>query len=219
MDRSVKERLIGAAVLVLLAVWIIPWVLDGPDEPPTGEGDTEEPDLRLPVPGNDDTIVDSQRTQTIELDVTRTEKSGPIPGAAGGAADDARQSNPASANAEAVQSAPRADAAVAVAEPDSGDAPPRVLDRESERAAASVIDNETAGWWVQVGSFGDEANARRQSRRVNEYGYEPEISDYMASGRTMYRVRVGPIETRASAQAAASALSAHGFVAQLIAPD
>ena len=30
MDQSLKERLIGAAVLVGLAVWLIPWVLDGP---------------------------------------------------------------------------------------------------------------------------------------------------------------------------------------------
>ena len=30
MDRSLKERLIGASVLVGLAVWLIPWVLDGP---------------------------------------------------------------------------------------------------------------------------------------------------------------------------------------------
>gem|GEM_PF-2816643 len=32
----------------------------------------------------------------------------------------------------------------------------------------------------------------------------------------MYRVRVGPHETRAAAEAAASALAAHGFVAQVV---
>ena len=30
MDQGLKERLIGAAVLVALGVWLIPWVLDGP---------------------------------------------------------------------------------------------------------------------------------------------------------------------------------------------
>ena len=31
MDAHLKERLIGAVVLVVLGVWLIPWVLDGPD--------------------------------------------------------------------------------------------------------------------------------------------------------------------------------------------
>jgi cell division protein FtsN len=35
----------------------------------------------------------------------------------------------------------------------------------------------------------------------------------------MYRVRVGPHDSRARADAAASALTAHGFVAQVVAAD
>ena len=33
MDQGLKERLVGAAVLVAIGVWLIPWVLDGPEEP------------------------------------------------------------------------------------------------------------------------------------------------------------------------------------------
>ena len=33
MDQGLKERLVGAAVLVAIAVWLIPWVLDGPEAP------------------------------------------------------------------------------------------------------------------------------------------------------------------------------------------
>lgn len=32
MDRGLKERLIGAVVLVVLGVWLIPWVLNGPEQ-------------------------------------------------------------------------------------------------------------------------------------------------------------------------------------------
>ena len=32
MDRHLKERLIGATVLVVIGVWIIPWLLDGTDQ-------------------------------------------------------------------------------------------------------------------------------------------------------------------------------------------
>ena len=33
MDSRLKERLIGAAVLVALGVWLIPWLLDGSARP------------------------------------------------------------------------------------------------------------------------------------------------------------------------------------------
>ena len=44
MEQGLKERLVGAAVLVAIAVWLIPWVLDGPD------GGTEAPPSSLQLP-------------------------------------------------------------------------------------------------------------------------------------------------------------------------
>ena len=77
MDRSLKERVIGASVLVGLAVWLIPWVLDGPlPDAETGTVWTPSAERSAPV-----------RTQTIRLEgqqaapapVTETD----IPGGAG----------------------------------------------------------------------------------------------------------------------------------------
>src|SRR5690606_27066344 len=64
MDQGLKERLIGAAVLVALAVWLIPWLLDGPEHPLP---DDEEP-LRLPVPSGH---VGEVRTEVIDLSPRR----------------------------------------------------------------------------------------------------------------------------------------------------
>jgi cell division protein FtsN len=73
---------------------------------------------------------------------------------------------------------------------------------------------------VQSGSFGNAGNARRQARRIETYGHDARIYEFAAAGgRTMFRVRVGPLETRERAEAMASMLSAHGFVAQLVAPE
>ena len=72
---------------------------------------------------------------------------------------------------------------------------------------------------MQLGSFGEEANARRLVERVATYGYKAEISSVRSGGRTLYRVRVGPHATRAQAQAAASALAAHGVTAQVLPVD
>jgi DedD protein len=83
-------------------------------------------------------------------------------------------------------------------------------------AAAGAAGGE---WAVQLGSFGEEANARRLAERVTTLGYKPDVAQHRASGRTMYRVRVGPHETRGQAEAAASALTAHGFVAQVVSAD
>ena len=63
MDRSLQERLAGAVVLVALAVWLIPQVLDGP----AGNGQGSAETLQLPAPTKDTGL----RTQTIRLDQNR----------------------------------------------------------------------------------------------------------------------------------------------------
>jgi DedD protein len=78
---------------------------------------------------------------------------------------------------------------------------------------------EAGGWVVQLGSFGEEENARRLAQRIGTYGYKPEVSNHRAGGRVMYRVRLGAYASRAQADATASSLAAHGFVAQVVAAD
>lgn len=59
MDRGLKERLVGAAVLVTLGVWLIPWLLDGPGQISRDESET----LQLPLPADTTPL----RSQTITL--------------------------------------------------------------------------------------------------------------------------------------------------------
>jgi DedD protein len=66
-------------------------------------------------------------------------------------------------------------------------------------------------WIVQLGTFSEEANARRLAQRAATFGYDAAVSNYRANGRTLYRVRVGPATTRGQADAKASALRAHGI--------
>src|SRR6185436_4652100 len=59
MDQGLKERLVGAAVLVAIAVWLIPWVLDGHENPvETGPASLQLPASQEPVP---------MRKQTLKL--------------------------------------------------------------------------------------------------------------------------------------------------------
>jgi DedD protein len=174
--------------------------------------------LQLPVPdraGARDG--DGGRTQTVELDVKRSEAAGPLPVRSG-------RSPAATSASSASPAAGRDDRGPAAAAARQADVTAR--DQGTESAAASTggpapspeTGAEGDGWMVQLGSFSDEGNARRLAARVENFGYTARISNHTTSGRVMYRVRVGPIESRQRAEATASALSAHGFVAQLVAP-
>ena len=220
MDRSLKERLVGAAVLVGLAVWLVPWVLDGPA--PDAGFEAAQP----PASG----AAAALRTQTIRLD------EGGTSAARTGAADDAGGARApgstagASAGPEqapfgigeilaAPASEPVAADTGAAAPPDvaaavsaaATEVAPAAASTEPSRTRSTETPREPApGWVVQLGSFGEEENARRLADRVEALGYTANLSTYTASGRPMYRVRVGPESNRESAADIASSLIAQG---------
>lgn len=243
MDQGLKERLIGAAVLVAIAVVVVPWVLDGDGER-AGE---PVPSLALPVP---EQPLPVQR-QTLNLD-TDAAPMPPVPADraaaaaadVGGAANAANASNaPSERPSQAAETAAREPAAqpeaaaprgerrdaapeparqaAATPQPSSGEAPATRRDA----AATPPATNRTAAaapagaFQVQLGSFSEEENARRLVQRVATFGYKAAVSTTKSNGRTMYRVRVGPHATREEASAVASSLSAHGFVAQVVTAD
>ena len=191
MDRGLKERLVGAAVLVALGVWLIPWVLSGPERSTRTDADA----LEFPVPADSSVL----RSQTITLD---NDREPPTP-----AVGHAETQTEVAGNAAVQETDSPPPAASRVS------APPSVSPPDSVRAA------DGAGWYVQIGSYADEENARRQADRVSTYGYEARVSSFDSSGRSMRRVRVGPQASRERAETVASALSAHGFVAQVVVED
>lgn len=227
MDQGLKERLIGAAVLVALAAWIVPLVLDG-DGNSDGEGAAEMPLLiDLPVP---DEPLPVQR-QTLNLTpppaVAEPPTPGPraaepppaaprvaeSPGSAPSAANTPEPIAERPAMAAAAERRPAPTPATPVAQPQPRAAAP------SAAAQAARAPSAAGAWQVQLGSFSEEENALRLVQRVSTFGSKAAVSNVRSNGRTMYRVRVGPHATREEASAVASALSAHGFVAQVVAAD
>jgi len=228
MDQGLKERLVGAAVLVAIAVWLIPWVLDGPED------GAETPASSLQLPSAEEPM--PMRTQTLRLgDAAQpSAQSAPAPVPVPAAAP---PSQPAVAAAE-----PAKDTTAAPRQPDEGkDAGGRatqgaVAEPQAETTLAAATapaerpppaaasappkpeqPKAVGDWTVQLGSFEDEANAKRLAQRAGTYGYKAEVSSARSGGKTLYRVRVGPQATRAAADAAASALRAHGVEARVVA--
>ena len=193
MDRSLKERVVGASVLVALAVWLVPWVLDGP-VPDAESGAAQAPTAERPAP---------LRTQTIRLENrqdTPTQSDAPdIPGSPAPQDSEEVATVTFEASADSQSGAPAA--------------PPPV------RTAAEAQVEAGPGWLVQVGSFGDEENARQVAGRLVESGYSARLYPHRSGGNLMYRVRVGPEPSREGADQIASSLRNRGYVAQVVSSD
>jgi DedD protein len=195
MDQGLKERLVGAAVLVAIGVWLIPWVLDGPETPlETGTNSLQLPAAEEPMP---------MRTQTLRLDDTTvppTEETAVLPPAPAATAGEpaANEASPAPPETSAATTPARA----------APSPEPRSAAAEPPKPAATAA---SGAWIVQLGVFGEEANARRMAQRSSTFGYKADVSSYRANGRTLYRVRVGSATSRGQADATASALRAHGL--------
>ena len=66
------------------------------------------------------------------------------------------------------------------------------------------------GWVVQLGSFASKDNAESLAKGLRAKGYRAFVSEFRGSGRILYRVRVGPEQDRARAEAIAARLASEG---------
>jgi DedD protein len=227
-------------VLVVLGVLVIPWILDGRGaQPDTGTNALRLPVPEEPVPVRTETIPIGEQPNSAAAAEAAAAAAQPalvadpagVPSGEGQVvvADVARESETPDTSA-----APPSEPLVARAAP-AAETPRPVANPAGPASSRSSIPNSTppkpaappeaarpaakGAWTVQLGSFGDEDNARKQAQRVGTYGYKPAVSTHRSGGRVLYRVRVGSYDKRSEADATASSLSAHGFVAQVVAAD
>ena len=230
MDRSLKERVIGASVLVALAVWLIPWVLDGPVQE-TGSSAAQAPVAEGSAP---------LRTQTIRLENQQGASAQgavpDIPGTltpqdSGEVAQVALEASPDPQPEIAAAPVPGRPAAEMRVDTPSGSAAvvsagvSREVGDTSSPAVSGAGSSATppaaqeAGWLIQVGSFGEEENARRLADRLGDAGYTARLYPHRSGGGLMYRVRVGPESSREGAEEVASSLRDQSFHAQVVSSD
>ena len=183
MERALKERIIGAAALVLVVVLVVPVFLDGPP----GEGEIVSE--RVPLPGQSE-----QENRTVVLDRDRTE---PVP--ASQLADTPPKSQPvveqSDPEPEPIKTRP-------APEPVAEEAP-----AEQQPAATS---SSTGMWAVQLGSFAKQENAEALAAKLRKQGHAAFLSQVMTSDGQRHRVRIGPQKDRATAEAVAASLKKAG---------
>ena len=168
MERRLKERLIGAAVLVMLAVIFIPMVLDDSSETDISITETNIP--RRPDDNFNSRIVplkESDLTPVVNKTAQQTEMEPLVENLQ-----------------ETVEAVTEATAAVEVDRQISTTrTPPRTASNNQMGATA---------WVVQLGSFSSEENAKGLNEKLRKAGYPAFVEPLKRESGMAYRVRVGP---------------------------
>lgn len=97
-------------------------------------------------------------------------------------------------------------------------APPPAL--IGDAAAGNTAAAPAGGLYLQAGAFADSANARRQVERLRSAGIENVfLLPTTSGGRTLHRVRIGPIDSVAGFDALSARLAQIGITDARLAPD
>lgn len=199
MERQRKERLVGAAVLVMLAVIFIPMVLDDTVQPESGISGTNIP----PQPEGEFT----SRVVPLEPGGTPVpaDPAPPTAGSAPVAVDGVTPPLSGDTGAGSVTvpvPAPNPAPAPAPAPTTTGTAPAASPTPGSTPAAgtAPAPEADVSAWVVQLGSFSDEANASALNKKLRQAGFSSFVEPLQQGGARVFRVRVGPELRRSAAQ-------------------
>lgn len=200
LKKRARRRLVGAAALALLAVIVLPMVMDQEPRP-------LNQDVQIQIPRQEG---DNFTAKPID---NRTESVPPVQ------SNPDTPAEPESATAEASSSgqAPAARSAAPKTEPTK--APPKAEPAKSEppktpapkddgdRAEAILGGQVKGGYVVQLGAYKDSANVASLRKRLNGEGF-PIYTEVIADKT---RVRVGPYPTREAAEKAANRLRTMGL--------
>ena len=225
MDKALKQRLVGASVLIILAVIVLPMLLSGrsetlkqesrqielPAKPDELSFETRRFPVGIPKAANHNEVDTQEPVQAAEIDLApaEAETTGPLP------RQEVETQEPPVPVAETTDSSGHegsdtttdSQANVELAPPpvtsitlSSGR--PENLDMPEPAEASS----DTPRYLVQVGSFSSEKNANALANQLRADNL-PVLMDVVdrTAGR-LHRVRVGPYAERAEADAVVSSL-------------
>ncbi len=174
MDVLLKQRLVGAIVLVALGVIFVPMILEGPNR-------TLVPEMQA-LPEPQDPMISAPLESFPAPDAIPVEPDTSIV--------------PAEPKPAAVSEAP-AEPAQPVTEPEP-EPEPVVAEPEPENKPAKS--GPLGSWVVQMGSFSSEQNALHLRDRLRNNGFATQVVKARIDGKSRFRVRVGPFLERDDAE-------------------
>jgi len=189
-----RHRIVGAIVLVTLAVILLPLILD------------EHPNSTIASVKNDSREPQVQTTRTADSSASGAEKvvvkKLTLDKVATGSK--APDSKPDAKTGDSNK--PVAQTQVVTKKVETASVKPASTRTESK--TVQVAESHTAKisseahWAVQVGTFSNQTNVRRLKRQLEEHGFSVMFKDIKLKQGSAIRVRVGPYVSRASADKA-----------------
>ena len=209
-----RHRIVGAVILVALAVIFLPMFLsERPTEPRTTmPGAMPTPDSRVavapvmpspdsPVKPGGDPATSGVRSVTVPVGPAVT-RSPAVPVSPESAPESATKTAPAPESTRSPDTRP------------ASEPKPAKTATASPKPAASA----KGKWVVQVGVFSQADNARRLQSKLKQKGYSVSLDPPKATGSTI-RVEVGPYRDEAAARTAAARLQAELGIKGIVRTD
>jgi DedD protein len=183
---SPKHRILGAIIVVSLAVIFLPMILSDSNAPP-------RPDVALSKLSG----APQPETKVFRMPAASLE-----PSSAPATPDSSASQSEATASREpVVEPAPPASAASRPQTPER-EAPskaggaPRREQLASQDATKPQLPGKAEGWILQIGTFSSDENAKRLRDRLQKGGFLVNLQNVELKGRTVVRVRVGPFRQK-----------------------
>lgn len=187
MREQLKQRLVGAIVLVALGVVVIPEFLEPPEEPTSPlESRTQSAPSEFV---SEVVVVEEQRPPDEQDDSSRVPEPVAPPSAAAPLADsqDTRETG-----------TPTEPRSVSVVDPEPP-APSAQLAAAASTQQAVVF---KSNWVVQLATFSKSHNASDLQSKLHDMGYPVFLESHPAEKGTLTQVFVGPLRAKDEAQAA-----------------
>ncbi|NDY96720.1 SPOR domain-containing protein [Wenzhouxiangella limi] len=220
MDKVLKQRLVGAAILIALAVIFVPMLFDGSDR---REG-PRDASIDLPPPP-----ADRREVRRLPLDpgaASEPRQAEPADSQPVAEPEEIDSQEPAAYESPAESAAPVTEPPVPMPQPEPESEPEAELDPEPEPEPAPETPEPTpqptpettpgpqesaapaGSWQVQVASFGSAATAERITSQLEQLGHAAN-TDLLVRGETrLHRVSTGPYADREAADRARAQIAA-----------
>lgn len=197
MDHTLKQRLVGAAVIVALAVIFIPIILQGPSD----EWTPRSHDIPVPPAIEYRSGMDAPVAAGDPFDE-------PVPLDQEAPADGEQALSLPPATETVAEEQPEPAPVTRPAEPKPAPAPEPVKPVAVDKTAspATTVTAASGGWFVQVGSFSKKSNADGLRKKLDNAGFDAVVETGSGSGKSVYRVLVGPEGSREAAAKLAGVL-------------
>lgn len=178
MNQEFRQRLVGAVVLIVLGIIVLPMILDKPAVVTNVPEVTEiqlipSPEIR-PIP----VLPQETSVQTIPPEVI------------------ARYEEVEPENVSELDDEVKVDQEkVAVTK-----VPERKVEKKVDQKTTKKTKSNKPQWAVQIGSFSSKENASRLVDRLKADKLPAYFEDLSSKGKTIYRVRVGPIDSKVATE-------------------